>query len=232
MLIELQNAVEKAKRDGDRRDDDVIRAAFQRASRDLIARQTIHHDDTGGGASTYKLIKDHRRYFESILCDGMGFELTISEKFGYVSLSPGAIGTGTRRGRLRKDETIALFVLRLLWDEGMRGGNMDDYGRTETDSDELIDRFRLLARTDPPGKGDLWAMLRSFQNRGMVRLGEEDAEEKVVPIKIMPTIQDIVTTDLAEAVQNFAANPPSNSDTILEQIEVDRQAVANEVEEI
>lgn len=217
-LREFKDAIERQmEAAGERRSEEEVVQALARASRDLLSRQTIHGDDRILSAS-YRLLWDHRRYFEPLFAS-MGFEIHYRQDYGYVLLQPGEIAVESRRGRIRKDETLVLFALRLIWEETSRDGDMDAMGRVETDSGALMDRYRILAQTVFPSLPRLREMMKDFKARGLVTLGEEDREEEVLPITVMPVIREIVTAQLAQEVMAYTADFVEGGQDVLEHLE-------------
>ena len=182
-------------------DSDEIMLQFQRAGRDLITRQAIHHDDRYYQTS-YRLLNDHHSHFADLF-GALGYEFSISRDRGYVRLGPGEAGNGARRGRIKKEETLMLLTLRIAWEEGVRSGDADDYERVETSTAMLADRYTTLGGGALPSKSKVIEMLRDWAGRGLLRLGEEDKEAESAPVVITSVIADIVTEDMSKGVLEF-----------------------------
>jgi len=99
--------------------------------------------------------------------------------------------------RLKKDETIVLLVLRLLYAEGI--SSLDDRGRVESTTDDIHDRLRS-AGEEPPTIKRLIEILKLFQRKGIVRIGENDPEEQLLQLTIMPGVTVLVPDVYVEAV--------------------------------
>lgn len=204
MLDDLEKAISaERKRSSNAHDDDEIMRQLQRAGRDLISRQAIHFDDRLFQTS-YRLLRDHQAYF-NLLFEALGYEFVIAHDRGYARLGPGDVGTGQRRGTFRKDETMILFALRVLWEEGVRSGDADDYERVETDTESLVGRYTALGGGPLPSKARIMDTLRDWNRRGMLRLGDEDRDEENAPLMITAVIADLVTEDMAKGVLEYIA---------------------------
>ena len=221
LLQELEDAIEaERKTHPDGPEEDEVMAALQKAGRDLLVRQVLHADDHH--KASYGWITRHARYFEKLF-GALGFDLSIDRLYGYVHLRPGEIATGMRRGRIRKDETVVLFALRTLWEEGSRGGEMDDYGRIEIDTDAVLDRYVTMGGGEIPTKTRLKQILEGLADRGFLRLGEEDPVEEIHPVSVMPVIRELVTPELAAEVERYLAGSSGEGD-VLEHLSAAREA--------
>lgn len=222
LLEDLEAAAAREHRlNPDGPEEDEVIVLLQKAGRDLLSRQVLHGDDHR--RTSYRLLRDHRLYFERLF-GALGFELKIDASYQYILLLPGEIATGARRGRLRKDETLVLFALRVIWEEGSRDGSMDDLGRIEADTELLYDRYVALGGNEFPPKTRLKEMLGDWSGRGLVRLGDEDREEEVTPITIMPVICDLVTEGIAREVLTYLEQGGAEGSDVLEHIEAARVA--------
>lgn len=232
MLDDLDRAVDREieyrKSAGDtlsREDDDIVVASFQKAARTLLARQALHADDHL--KSSYRLICRHEPYFSRLL-HGFGYELTIDTHYEYIIVMPGGLQGATRRGRLKKDESLLLLTLRIMWEESSRDGEMDDVGRITVDTDSVLDRLTTLGGGEAPSKGRLKEMLDTWRSNGFLRVGEEDREEEILPITIMPAIRHLVTPDLVKEIELFLDMTDPESD-VFKSIEDRRVATEEEI---
>lgn len=186
-----------------------IALQLQRAARELLNRQAIHSDDRQLRTS-YKLLNRQSYYFESLF-DALGYRMRYDATYAYILLLPGEIDTGSRRGRVSKEETMLLFALRVIWEELSRDGEMDDFGRVETDTEVLYDRYKAMTTAELPARTRLKEYLATWKARGLLRLGEEDREEEILTFTITPVIRDLVTEELAEEVMTFLSRPDATA---------------------
>lgn len=228
--VALQKECKRRSDNGDNVDSDEVLELFQKAGRELLIKQVIHSD--GQRKSIYRLIVRHKDYFE-ILLNALGYHLKYDATYEYLLLLPGQDNVGSVRGQIKKDETLMLFALRVMWEEGSRDGEMDDLGRILVDTSMLIDRFITLGGREIPKKSRIKEMLTQWKSRGYILLGEEDQDEEVFPVEIRPVIRDLVTADLAEEVIQFLDNPPANGDvlTAIDDKRAADQAASTVVEE-
>jgi len=170
----------------------------------LLTHQIIYPDTSSLRRDIYDLIRQHSRFFERYF-SAMGVGLTIEQSTGMIALVRGRNRYGWQFSRLKKDETLTMLALRLALDEGLRAGLMDEMGRVETNTDEIFDRIRTLAKVEPPPQQRLEDILRWLRRRGAVLLREPDRFERVTPIAILPGIRILVDDEFAREVSRWVA---------------------------
>ena len=178
----------------------------------LITRQCIYAHTPGLGR-TYDLVRAYPTFYERYF-GALGYRLEISARDQMVALVvPGdeARYDGMFE-RLRKDETIVLLALRLLWEEAMRAHEIGDAGVVETTTDALVDRIESATQGSPPDEVRLLEILRRFQRNGAVRLGERDRVGRVSPLTILPGIAILVPDSYVEDLLAWVATPSATSD--------------------
>src|SRR5262249_48715603 len=153
--------------------------------------QIVYADTPGFRRDYYELIRRASTFFERYF-NAMGHRLVIEPATGMIALAAGATRYGWRLERLRKDETLVMIALRLTFDEGFRAGRMDERGRVETTTDELYDKIRTIAGTEPPAKSRLEAILAWLRRRGAVFLGDRDVTDQLTPVSVLPGIRILV----------------------------------------
>ncbi len=188
---------------GDRRSEDEIEADLKRALRDLRARQVIHSDDAGLRGS-YQTILSALRFFEAHF-GTEGYALKVNDRSQYVILLPGEVGITNRRHTLKRDETLVILMLRVLWQERGQTGDLDELGRVSLDSETLMDRSVLLAGPEFPTYTRLKEVLIGLRRRGLVRFTDEDEdrEEQIIGFQVTAAINDIVDATYANDVSAF-----------------------------
>lgn len=229
LLHEAQSVIEAELRRphaGRAPSEEEVAAQLQTAAQVLLLHQVVYADTPGIGP-TYDLLRRHRVYFGRLF-ETLGYELMIEAETQSVALLPGDTNYGWKQVRLRKDETLVALVLRLLLEEATGHGEIDDLGRAETDTDSFYDRYRTLAGEDPPAEARLAEILRDFQRRGLVRVGDRDREEQVTPVTVLPGIRHIVTERFAFAVADWCARAADGAEAdggdVFAHIEALRQA--------
>lgn len=166
----------------------------QSALQALLFHQCLYEDWPYPPA--YRLIARHLNHFQSIV-GAFGYRLVHHAVAAMLVLETDGVVYGVHMSRLRKDETVVLLVLRLLYAEGV--SSLDERGRVDSSTDDIHDRLRT-AGEEPPAIARLTEILRTFQRKGLVRLGENDPEEKVLQLQIMPGVTTLVPDVYVEAV--------------------------------
>jgi Domain of unknown function (DUF4194) len=180
---------------------------MRRALQVMLTRQCIYSSTPGLGR-TYEIVRAYASFFERFF-GTLGYRLVISPRDQMVALSvPRADSRyDAIYERLRKDETIVLLALRLLWEEAIGSQNIGDGGTLETTTGELVDRMRMVTKADPPDEAHLLDILRMFQRQGAVRVGQRDRIEKVSPLTILPGVSVLVPDSYLEDLMLWAASP-------------------------
>lgn len=210
-LNDFADVIDKEARSGSKKlDVDEITLMLQKAARDLLSRQVIHSDDSQLKTS-YRLLNRHSHYYEQLF-DALGYQVKFDSVYSYILLLPGEINGGSRRGRVSKEETLLLFALRVLWEEGVREGEMDNFGRIETDTEILYDRFTAMSDAEFPTPARLGEHFSGLRSRGILRIKEKNKEEEFTLFVIMPVIREIVTADLADEVETFLAGKSAHKE--------------------
>ena len=201
-MLELEEVHQllEGRRDNPPVDKDDIEIAIQA----LLTHQIVYPDTSLLRRDVYDLIRRHSTFFERYF-SAMGVGLTIEPTTGMIALVRGRNRYGWQFTRLKKDETLTMLALRLALDDGLRAGLMDNMGRVETNTDEIFDRIRTLAKVEPPPQQRLEEILRWLRKRGAVLLHEPDRFERVTPLTILPGIRILVDDEFARTVREWIA---------------------------
>jgi hypothetical protein len=185
---------------------------MRRALQVLLTRQCLYSSTPGLGR-TYEIVRAYASFFERYF-GTLGYRLVVSPCDQMVALS---VPMGDTRydavyERLRKDETIVLLALRLLWEEAVGSQDIGEGGMLETTTGDLVDRIRAVTQVDPPEETRLLDILRMFQRQGAVRVGQRDRIEKVSPLTVLPGVAVLVPDSYLEDLLNWAASQGGNDE--------------------
>lgn len=169
-------------------DSGVAEGDLQLALQALIFHQCLYEEWPSSAA--YKLIVRHIAQVRPIIA-AFGFRLEHSALLRMLVVKLEQPGYGVSMNRLRKDETIVLLCLRLLYEEQIRSGASDEAGRVLTISSEVYDQIHRTTGETPPAATRLFEILGQFQRRGLVRVGLRD-EDQVANVTIFPGITLLV----------------------------------------
>jgi hypothetical protein len=183
-------------------------AELRGALQALLTRQCIY-SYTPGLSRAYDLIRQYSPFFKNFY-GSLGYNLVVSPRDQMVALQVpiGETRYDAMYERLRKDETIVLLALRLMWGEAISSQDIAEGGIYETTTSELIDRIKTITQQNPPSEARLDEMLRLFSRHGAVRTGEKDRIEKVSPITILPGIQILVPDGYVGDLLLWSTQPP------------------------
>jgi len=167
---------------------------LQSALQALLFHQCLYEDWPYPPA--YRIIARHLAHIQPIV-GAFGYRIVHHAVASMLVLETDSVVYGVNMARLKKDETIVLLVLRLLYAEGI--SSLDDRGRVESTTDDIHDRLRSAGEEPPPIKR-LLEILKLFQRKGIVRIGENDPEEQLLQLTIMPGVTVLVPDVYVEAV--------------------------------
>lgn len=167
---------------------------LQSALQAILFHQCLYED--WPHAPAYRLLVRHLANVQPIL-GAFGYRLTHHPVAHMLVLEARTVAYGVHMSRLKKDETVVLLVLRLLYAEGI--SSLDEQGRVEITTDDLHDRIRTSGE-EPPPMPRLLEILRLFQRKGIVRVGDRDLAEQLVVLTIMPGVTMLVPDVYVEAI--------------------------------
>lgn len=179
-----------------------------RALQALLTRQIIY-SWTPGLQRTYEIVRGYQQFFQSFF-GTLGYALVVSPRDQMIALSVpvGQSRYDTVYERLRKDETMVLLALRLMWGEAIANQDIGDSGVAETTTGELVDRIKNVTQQNPPSEARLADVLRLFSRYGAVKVGERDKVEQVSPLSILPGVSVLVPEGYVSELLHWAAQPP------------------------
>ncbi|MCS4090011.1 DUF4194 domain-containing protein [Rhizobium sp. BK176] len=175
----------------------------------MITRQVIYSHTKGLGGA-YEVVNTYGSFFARYF-KAMGLRLIVSPRDQMVALS---VPQGESRydavyERLTKEESLVLLALRLVWEEAMANQDIAEAGVCETTTGDVIDRYKSATQLDPPNEGRLMDILRLFQRRGAVRVGNRDSIEKVTPMSILPGVVVLAPDTFLDDLKLLGAGPSS-----------------------
>ena len=182
--------------DSSKLDEEILQSALQA----LLFHQCLYED--WPHAPAYRIIARHLAQVQPIV-GAFGYKVTHHPVSNMIVLQSKGVVYGAHIARLKKDETTVLLVLRLLYAEGV--SSLDEYGRVEITTDDVHDRLRA-AGDEPPPMPRLAEILKLFQRKGLVRIGDRDPVEQLIVLSIMPGITVLVPDVYVEALVQWAEN--------------------------
>lgn len=198
---------------------------LQRALQALLTHQCIYSDRPLSGRP-YTIVLRHRDFVEKYV-NALDYQLVIEQRDGLAAVRPRAAAYGWRESRLKKDETLVLLVVRYIFEDATRRGEMDGSGRVETNTDEIYDAYKTLSGEEPPSESRLQEILRMAHRRGLLRTLEPDREARVTPVTVLPGIRVVIPDTFVEAVIDWIEKGAVDADeSFFDRLAAHRQGAA------
>ena len=165
---------------------------FEAAAYRLVAEQVLYHADRHS-RTAYWLLDRFERDFRHALAP-LGIDVLVNRQLRYACALPRHAKTGPASVA----QTLLALVLRGIYDEGARLGQMNEHGEIVCDLVELAEKYRITTGRELPGKGEFDGLLRAMQRWGIARKGEEAEPEddegvgQPYTVVIRPAIADVL----------------------------------------
>jgi len=166
---------------------------FEIAAYRLITEQVLYYADRASRVA-YWLIERHERDFRQVL-EPFGVDVQVNRQLQYVYALP----RHAKMGTATVGQTLLALVLRGLYDDAARSGNLNDNGEASCDLVELAEKYRLATGRDLPMRGELEASLRVLRRWGIARKeevssdgGAEEGSGQPFVVTIRPAIADVL----------------------------------------
>lgn len=136
---------------------------FESAAYRLVAEQVLYHSDMRA-RSDYNVVERYERDFRRAL-DIVGVDVEVNRQLRYACAVP-------RNGRstvATTNQTLLALVLRAIYDDAARRGDLTDDGEVVCDIVELAQRYTLMTQRELPAKGEFDAAVKMLQRWGIAR---------------------------------------------------------------
>lgn len=178
---------------------------FEAAAYRLVTEQVIYHSDKQSRIAYY-LIERYTKEFERVL-EPLGVDLDVNSLLRYVYAKPKHEKCGTASVSL----TLIALVLRSLYDESARIGQLNDNGEVICELIELDEKFKLSTGRELPARANFNAALKQLKRCGLVRMADEqslddfDGEaDAQLYIMIRPAIVEILGETTLQRLGHWA----------------------------
>jgi hypothetical protein len=199
-----------ARSDGQHTSDELEAAAYR-----LVAEQVLYYADRHS-RTAYWMVERYEREFRQALAP-LGVDIQVNRQLRYAYALPKHAKAGTASIA----QTVFALVLRALYDESARTGQMNDEGEVICDLVELDEKYRLLSGKELPAKGRLDALMETMKRWGIARKSDEhqsadadgSAADQPYAVVIRPAIADVLgEAALARLAQFHAAGPAADAE--------------------
>ncbi len=178
---------------------------FESTASRLLAEQVLYYADRNSRMA-YDMVERFERDFKHVLSQ-VGTGLIVNRQLRYACATPdtGKAGTATTA------QTLLALVLRKIYDEQARTGQLNDDGEVICDLVELEEKYRLSTsgKRELPGRGELESLVKTLKRWGIVRkLDEQESvdaaagSDQPYVLAIRPAIVDLLgETAISRLVQ-------------------------------
>lgn len=191
---------------------------FEAAAYRLVSEQVIYASDKGNKLA-YALIEDYAREFRLAL-EPLGVDVLVNARFRYACALP----RHSKLSAATVDQTLVALVLRKIYDEVARLGQLSDKGEVFVDLVDLEVKYKQsTSGRELPRGGELKAIMRMMQRWGLASRHEdveraaagEGGVEQPYVVVVRPAIVDVLGEAALQRLALFGDGPagsPSSDD--------------------
>lgn len=180
---------------------------FESAAYRLVSEQVIYHSDKHSRVA-YGLIERFSRHFETAL-EPLGIDIQVNSLLRYVYAKP----RHGKAGSASVNQTLLALVLRSLYDEAIRSGQVNDNGEALCDLIELDEKYRLATGRELPSRAEFDAIIKQFRRWGIVKVADENSTDELdsdadlnLYIMIRPAIFEILGDSALQRLGSWSQN--------------------------
>lgn len=171
-------------------------AEYEAVAYRLVSEQVLYYIDRHS-RTAYWMVSQYERDFSAAL-EPIGINIEVNRRLRYVY----AIPRHAKAGAVSIGQTVLALVLRAIYDEAIRAGQVTDDGEVVCDLIELEEKYRLLSGRELPTKAKLDQLFATMKRWGLARRDDEtpsfedsaDDEAALQPysVVIRPGIVDVL----------------------------------------
>jgi hypothetical protein len=184
----------------------------------LMRHQFVHAEDRGAALLLDTLHRPELARLAEAYFDVAGYRLVHRDTEGWAGILPDPERVSPPR--MRVEETVALLVMRRLWEESLQHGEMSANGTVRTTLNEAYAAYQgIVVGTRRAGMspGDFRDVLRTLERRAVVRLGELDADAQDMDLDIRALVTTVAGDDFVASLEQILSRPvaaPAEADEI------------------
>ncbi len=170
----------------------------------LVTEQVLYYSDRHS-RTAYWMVDAYERDFRQALAP-LGVNVHVNRKLRFAY----AVPQHAKAGSASIGQTILALVLRMIYDEYARNGQVNDDGEVVCDLEELQVKYRELSGREMPAKGKLDAQLEVMKRWGIARKSEDhasddrdDATTQPYVVIIRPAIYEILGETVLQHLSRF-----------------------------
>lgn len=189
----------------------------------LVVEQVLYYADRHS-RTAYWMVERYERDFKQALAP-LGIAVEVNRQQRYAYALPRHLKTGTASIA----QTVLALVLRAIYDESARIGQLTDDGEVICDLVELDEKYRLMTSRDLPAKGELDSLMKTMKRWGIAKKSDEQASDGVdetaaaqpYAVIIRPAIIDILGEAALQRIAEWRVANPTGINTDEANAEVD-----------
>jgi hypothetical protein len=170
----------------------------------LLRRQFVFAGDPRTG-TVFNILMDSR--FKPVIdgfFDSCGYRVHRDAEAQWAGIT--AVGEDVPLPRMKLDETIVILVLAAHWQDEVNVGAVEDRAIVITTLNTLFDRYKDMVQSNGSSSISLTRfreILKEASQRGLVDVGEIDAEAQDAEVAIRPMIKLISGADALQRIERF-----------------------------
>jgi len=179
-------------------------ADLRKALHFLLRRQFVFAGDARTG-TIYNVIMDGR--FRSVIdgfFDSCGYRVHRDAEAQWAGIT--ALGEDVPLPKMKLDETIVMLVLAAHWQDEVNVGAVEDRAIVVTTLNTLFDRYKEMlqgSETSAISLRRFREILAEAAQRGLVDIGDLDAEAQDIEVAIRPMIKLISGADALQRIERY-----------------------------
>ena len=179
-------------------------ADLRKALHFLLRRQFVFAGDARTG-TIYNVIMDGR--FRSVIdgfFDSCGYRVHRDAEAQWAGIT--ALGEDVPLPKMKLDETIVMLVLAAHWQDEVNVGAVEDRAIVVTTLNTLFDRYKEMlqgSETSAISLRRFREILAEASRRGLVDIGDLDAEAQDIEVAIRPMIKLISGADALQRIERY-----------------------------
>ncbi|ETI63084.1 hypothetical protein C100_14625 [Sphingobium sp. C100] len=199
---------------------------FQRVTQliaQLMRHQFVHAEDRGAAVLLETLNRPELARLVEGYFDVAGYRLVHRESEGWAGILPDPERTSLPRMRI--DETIALLVMRRLWEEALQLGEIYANGTVRTTLNEAYAAYQGTvagSRRAALSPNDFRDVLRQIERRSVVRLGDLDPDAQDMDLDIRALVTSVAGDDFVASLEQILTRPVASATETEDAPEVER----------
>lgn len=180
---------------------------FESAAYRLVSEQVLYAADLRSRVA-YALVEQYEREFRATLAP-LGIKVQVNRQLRYAC----AIPLHAKASVATKEQTLLALVLRKIYDEYARVGEINDDGEVLCDLVELTEKYALSTKLELPTAGRLEDAMRTMKRWGIARAVRDDADVEIdgvdqpFVVAIRPGIADVLGETALQRLALFSEAP-------------------------